>query len=102
MLHHNRFRDFWICICDSSEAVSILLQWLFCHSNRIRFVQIQRRVHNISSMVTLVEWEVSIPAVPVVISSTLSTVAVARVLKMTLDGNAFCVLFKKFRKPDMG
>jgi len=46
-------------------------------------------------MVTLVEWEVSIPAVPVVISSTLSTVAVARVLKMTLLMETLFVYYLK-------
>jgi len=51
-------------------------------------------------MVKLVEWKVSIHAVSVVASSTLSTVAL--VWLANCNGNAFYVLFKKFQKPDMG
>jgi len=48
-------------------------------------------------MVNLVEWAMSIPAVQVVISSTLSIVALALLAEMTLNGSTFYEInFSKF------
>jgi len=54
-------------------------------------------------MVSLVEWEVFTPAVQVIVNSTLNTVALAFLLKMTLlMGVLFMYFLKKLRKPDTG
>jgi len=52
-------------------------------------------------MVNLVKWEVYIPAMQVVVNLSLSVVALALLIEMTLlMGVLFMYVFKKFRKPD--
>jgi len=52
-------------------------------------------------MVNLVKWEVYISAMQVVVNLSLSVVALALLIEMTLlMGVLFMYVFKKFRKPD--